>query len=435
MNIAFCNFDFENWRFDLAYKLAKEFNDRGHTCYYYSYKRQVASVFAKVPTRMHLVQFGKYHKSIPLVEHQRYSPEELDNIARYNETLNAMLHRPRKADNELRHKVCIFLEKLRQYHESCKPDLYIIWGGNRFHEKAIATFAQKNGARSFLFELGYFRPFTLTVDEKGLNAENSVPRDPAFFRALYPNAKVDFAALMKPTSAVFTPNHELSKLLGNPSERVLGRDRLARHFAKQKHVDLNKKYVFVPFQVESDTQIVEHSPYIKSMRNLVAITAEAVTDYNLRYNEDLHVIYKPHPVDVDVNLSYIENFLPVYPHAEIAYKESTQDLIAHAELVMTINSTVGIEALLQRKRVITLGNAFYAIPGLATPVTDYDQLPDIMKRVMDSKVDEAFVYRYLKYLREEYFHEIYYEGADPASISSLADRLLARATDVRRRTA
>jgi capsule polysaccharide modification protein KpsS len=278
--------------------------------------------------------------------------------------------------------------------------------------------------RAFLFEFAYFRPFTLTVEEKGLNDYNSVPRDPDFFRRLYSNVEVDFDAILNPSTAVFTPNKDLLHILGNSSNHIEERSKLARQNRQKKPVNLKTRYVFVPFQVESDTQIVEHSPHIKSMRNLVAITAEAVFDYNQRYNDDLRIVYKPHPVDVNLKLDYIEQFIECYPHAEISYAESTPELIANASLVITINSTVGIEALIQKKPVLTLGNAFYAIPGLVSSCKNYDHLHDAIKKALDSEIDVSFVFKYLKYLREEYFQEIYYEGADLDSIRKLADRLL-----------
>lgn len=427
MNIVFCNFDFENWRLDLACKLAAEFNRRGHNCFYYSYKRELATVFSKIDTTMTLVQFLKYQKNeMPLQEYQHFTDKELEDIVNYNQNLNITKNRPPKANVELRKKVKVFLEKLKCHHVTHNPDIYIVWGGNRYHEKAIVTFAKKYHSRAYFFEFGYFRPFTLTIEESGLNDYNSVPRDPEFFRNLYPDVKEDFDSLLKPSTAVLNGNESLSKILGHPPTRVMNRGKLARKFQKRKSINLNKRYVFVPFQVESDTQIIEHSPHIKSMANLVAITAEAVFDYNLKYNDELKVVFKPHPVDVDVKIEYIADLLKYYPHTEIAYTETTQNLLGNATLVITINSTVGIEALTQKKSVITLGNAFYAIPGLANVCKNYDQLPDMIKFTMDTEIDESLVFKYLKYLREEYFHEIYYEGADADSIESLAERLLRR---------
>ena len=40
-----------------------------------------------------------------------------------------------------------------------------------------------------------------------------------------------------------------------------------------------------------------------------------------------------------------------------------KEVLKKAELVITLNSTVGIEALLYGKPVLTLGDAFYNIKG------------------------------------------------------------------------
>lgn len=428
MRVAFCNFDFEPWRVDLASKLAFEFSERGHSCFYYGYKKNVREELEQRGAPIEYVGFPKFNsRKTALTEHFDWTPEELDFITDYNYRLNVVKkRRPSKQDTLFR-KVHVFLQKLKDAQRRHQIDFFVVWGGIRFHERAVVAFAKHYDIPFQMLELGYFRPFTVTVEQEGLNDDNSLPRDEAFYEALYPGETIELSDITSPRTARrgSEAEEEASPESSDPSA-AQSPPRSASAVPPPEAVPaLEGPYVFVPLQVETDSQIIQYSPQLKSMRNLVAIVCEGVLEYNLRYETDLHVVFKPHPVDTSIALGPIEDRLRAYPHASMERAYTSAQLIAGAELVMTINSTVGLEALMQFKPVVTLGNAFYNLPRLVTHCSDYDTLPEALREAVTRTVDEEFILKYLKYLREEYFHEIYYKDADRASVASLVDRLLA----------
>ena len=84
-------------------------------------------------------------------------------------------------------------------------------------------------------------------------------------------------------------------------------------------------------------------------------------------------------------------------------KTATQYLIEHALSVVTINSSVGVEALLYGKRVITAGEAFYNINGLVSVAKNQDELRHYVQNLHKIPVNEGLRNRFLNYLAWDYF--------------------------------
>lgn len=430
LNILFCNFDIEVWRTDLLFKMVKQLDSRGHSCHYYNYKQDISKVAKRnhIPLTFHNVR--EYERNDFCL-----SNNLLEEAGSYSFGLNKRKKNTEVKDDEVKDKIGSFISCTHQIQEVINADIIVVWGGFRFNESSIITYAKAKGVRVVIFEYGYFRPYTLTFETMGLNYNNSLPREAKFYLDKYPDTVIDkaqFEQLVSPKSAVFEPIDPAVKLAFPTRKKKLSIENVFKlknlltkkvREIRRSDLDLNQRYIFVPFQVETDSQIIEFSNKIKSMNNLVALVSEAVDLYNKEFEDDLKVIFKPHPVDKSVNIDYIVSQLDIYSSSLISFKEETIDLIRNAELVMTINSTVGIEALINGKNVITLGSAFYNIDGLVEHCEDYDNLHLAINESLRKDQNFELIFKYIKYLREEYFSEIYYEGADLDSVSKLCDRL------------
>lgn len=238
----------------------------------------------------------------------------------------------------------------------------IIFNGSVCPESVLAAVADP--AERLLVEAG-FLPQTLQIDPKGLNGANSVPRDPAF----YLDTNTDFAALGLPE----TIGHRVSK---------------SRHAP----ITLPDRFVFVPFQVPSDMQITLHSPMVRDMVHFIEILRDAADR-----NPSETFVVKEHP---SFRASVI-GLHPPHPRILFANGNVTGDLIAASRAVLTINSTVGIEALQAAKPVITLGTACYDIPGLTLRDRDAASLDAALAR-HDWRPDERLRRQFLGFLRNVY---------------------------------
>ena len=115
--------------------------------------------------------------------------------------------------------------------------------------------------------------------------------------------------------------------------------------------DARRRRILVPLQVQRDSNIILYSEKIKSMRRLVL---EAI---RLRRNlgQDWDVVVRPHPEEVPDELPNI----PVDPHVKIDSETSLNAQLAESLAVLTVNSTVGLEAAFAGCVPIVFGEGVY----------------------------------------------------------------------------
>ncbi|KAA2313401.1 nitrogen fixation protein FixF [Pseudooceanicola sediminis] len=244
-----------------------------------------------------------------------------------------------------------------------QPDrIAIVYNGSNYPESVLAEVTA--GHPRVFVEAGFF-PATLQVDAKGLNGGNSVPRTPSF----YLDTDEDFAAGGLPA----TVNNRPSKGTFAP-------------------VDLTPGFVFVPFQVPSDMQVTLHSPWVRDMEQFLDVVIAAA-----EANPDQTFVIKEHP---SFKRSVIGLRLD-HPRVIFANGNVTSEMIAQARAVLTLNSTVGIEALLLDKPVITLGDACYNIEGLVLHAGDADALNAALAR-RDWRPDPRLRRQFIGYLWNRY---------------------------------
>ncbi len=267
------------------------------------------------------------------------------------------------------------------------PDIVCLWNGKKFHQAIVVEVAKIVGKKLLFFENGLL-PNSTTMDFRGVNASNSVPREVDFYRGLH-----------------FDKSKKLDTTLQVRSSKK-----------KKRSFDtaLPKRYIFVPFQVAYDTQIIQHSPFIKDMRVLFDMIESISKDV------DISFVFKEHPSD------RVSDYSDLHKRADkklIFCSENTQQLIENAEAVLTINSTVAIEGLLFHKRVIVLGEAFFAIDGIVKTAKNRPGLAKIVKNLSSWKVDEALVDNFLKYLKFSYLLPTSWKNPDQRHYKEIAKRL------------
>ena len=84
----------------------------------------------------------------------------------------------------------------------------------------------------------------------------------------------------------------------------------------------------------------------------------------------------------------------------------TFELVRRSALVLTVNSSVGLEAMLFDKPVVAMGRAFWAIDGLAARAPDASSLAAIMTAPDAIRFDPAARDAFLSFLVGEYYPEL-----------------------------
>lgn len=304
--------------------------------------------------------------------------------------------------------ISAFLQALQLYKayyavlKEKSADAVCIWGA-QYRTALLALAARKQQLAIIHLEHGVL-PFTVAVDLEGINADNSLPRDAAFYRAL-PAA---------PASAT------------NPSLDV-------RQVYPDKHGEnaglsaLPERYIFAPFQVDTDTQILLQSPWIKDMRRFFRVLERVFKQLD---DPQLHLIFKEHPSSES---EYPDLHRAAGKEARIHFVNNhvTQDLIEHAEGIVTINSSVGIESLLFDRPVIVTGRSFYNIPDLVLKAESETELLHALRRIGAFRTDQLLRRNFLHYLETEYLVPGKKFSRDKTHLRTMAARisgLLAQST-------
>lgn len=259
--------------------------------------------------------------------------------------------------------------KFKYYFSRNTPKVICIWNGHRLPEMAIRAAAQEFDIRIAYFENGLI-PKSTTVDFSGVNAFSSIPRARAFYDRYF--LENDCQSLSDTRLLIRKPHKRKLKAGG---EEVAGR------------------YVFVPFQVNFDSQVIINSPWLNSMEEFYSVLFSIIE----LIEEGLTVIIKEHPSDPR---SYTELY---NKHSRIKFVSGdTETFIRNAEAVITLNSSVGIEAAMLEKKVIVLGNACYSIDGMMKVAQTAEELACAINDMRGWSPDIDIVRAFFTYLKKDY---------------------------------
>jgi len=178
------------------------------------------------------------------------------------------------------------------------------------------------------------------------------------------------------------------------------RRRLSKKFYHQP--DYTKKYIYFPLHVPLDFQLTVRE--IRYLNQLSLI--ERIGDI-LPSGCQLYI--KEHPASVGgyeyaalKRLLRNQNIKLIHPNV------NSYDLIANASSIITINSKVGAEALMQGKAVIVLSNPYYAQARGAITLGDIQELPKVAfgYKNKTSEIDFGFLQRvYCNSFKGELYNE------------------------------
>jgi capsular polysaccharide export protein len=226
----------------------------------------------------------------------------------------------------------------RSYEQHYTLTTVCLWNGFDISQRVLQQVIKQKGGTVWYFENGTL-PDTTAMDAAGINADNSFPRH----------------------IKLFTPT---------------------AYPVKTCHT-----YVLVPFQVELDTQILYYSPWIVNMRQFYVVLETMVKSLNVQF------LIKLHPKERD---PYHD--LRQKNNAAITFTtEPITPLIKASCAVLTVNSSVGMEALSYGKPVLVCGRACY--DSIAIPTTHDAMLYHALKHLSAWTPNYAAIHHYMHYLR------------------------------------
>mgnify|MGYP000027895315 CR=1 FL=1 len=250
------------------------------------------------------------------------------------------------------------------------PKVVCMWNGHRLPEMAIRAASKGHEIRIAYFENGLL-PQTTTLDFSGVNAFSSIPRAAEFYERYSQNN--DCRSLVSTSLLSRKPHKYKTEISG--SMGGVGR------------------YIFIPFQVNFDSQVIINSPWLNSMESFYSMLLSVVD----LIDSELTFVIKEHPSDPRV---YKECYVG---HSRIKFVASdTEGLIRGAEAIITLNSSVGIEAAMLERKVVVLGNACYAIDGIMQVAQTEVELVDIINDIHNWSPNIETTRAFFSYLKADY---------------------------------
>lgn len=265
------------------------------------------------------------------------------------------------------------IRSLHKLVETYPVATVVVWNGQQLFARASAVGAKQKDIPIRFLEIANL-PGMIFADPEGVNASSLLASRPNILDGL---PSVDESIHQKwisdyeqskanpPPQSRITLSQKISSIINFLLKKVtagvcqrsmssLKRSVPARSHPKSERIsreDLKDlSYIFLPLQVCGDTQLKLHS----TIDNVAAVRIAHAKASEL----GSELLVKIHPAEFDnALLSSITEL-----QKELGFRLISgpiTDVIKFSKLVVTINSTVGLEALIYDVNLLTLGNSFY----------------------------------------------------------------------------
>jgi hypothetical protein len=249
-----------------------------------------------------------------------------------------------------------------------------MWNGQGGRRRTLVMVAQRAGLHTLFAELAPIAGH-VTLDPQGVNAAGMLPLDAGYYRA-WGAAHADGGAVARWRERLVARTGVKRESLGNSG---------------------GAPFLFVPLQVRGDTQISVHGGWIRSVPDFINEVARAAEYLPAGWR----VVFREHPSDRVGNAAQLARL--VGPRVVVDNATDTFELVRRAEGVVTVNSSVGMQALLFGKPVLALGRANYTVPGVVATAGGAEGLAEAFAGARDWTIDSELTEAFLRFLAEEYY--------------------------------
>ncbi|MDO6589263.1 capsular biosynthesis protein [Loktanella sp. D2R18] len=274
----------------------------------------------------------------------------------------------------------------RTYFEKHPDRVAVAWNGLNGTRRVFMDAAKDARAKTLYFELSPFKG-RITVDPCGVNYRNGLPR----------------------TAAPYV--HWAKKHADDDGWRKLGTTIVARTGQQAPNAaatprPLNEKFIFIPLQVPGDSQLRLFGGAFPTVEQVIDAVAEAA-----KYLPDgWHARLKEHPTSP---IKFGDRIAQLaHPQLVLDNVTDTFTQVAAARAVVTVNSSVGLEAMFFEKPVAAIGDCFWAIDGIANHCPTQDALNALFAQPETLSYDPQARNGFLNFLSQHYYPELDHDGPD-----------------------
>ena len=283
------------------------------------------------------------------------------------------------------------------------------------HRIAIEE-ARNLGVEAWVFELGYLRPNYVTLERDRVNARSNLNKPAAFYRELPQCDQLPQNIVLDPgwrwrkawkaptfiqhaftRYPIIEGEHKLQPSPGFLWCQVRGTWRYWLYRWQEKAVKQRLlehcSFFLAVLQVSSDSQIQMGSPY----RGMHDFIEDVIRSFAGHAHASDHLAFKHHPRDRGYNnyaslIRLLAKQYGVSGRVHYFHDGPLSRYLRTCRGVITVNSTVGLQALFHAVPTKTMGNTFYNLEGLT------DQKPLDAFWCDPQPSDRALFYRFYNHL-------------------------------------
>jgi len=253
----------------------------------------------------------------------RKNPHILSSTRKFNTRLNAIR----------------YIKRVNEIVDEVSPDVICIWNGlTGLVANSLRLISDKRKLKCYFLERGLYKD-SLFIDRSGVNG---------------------FSNLSSINQAGLGCSVEIKKII------------------------LKHRKVFIPLQVQSDTNIIYNSPFL-TMREFILHIYELYSTLNIE------LIVRPHPEEVETDLN-----LPNLPGITYTTENSVDYWIENTDATITINSTVGLESIIKDKPTFSFGRSIYSNKKASIDVKSGSEIVNYFKKGNYTSVSGKHLLNYIE---------------------------------------
>lgn len=255
----------------------------------------------------------------------------------------------------------------------------ICWNGMKGFRYLFMLAAKQLGHETIYLEECPL-PNRISVDRQGINFGNSLPRKKDFFLK-WAEKNSDLTGKWPSIRDEITPRAPAIGVSSTVADTDL----------------TESKFIFCPLQVPGDSQLTVYGDQCDTVEKTIS-ALHACSEF---LPAGFHFRLKEHPsakkrLTESIKALETDRF-------RLDNASDTCELIKKAEGVVTVNSSVGLEALFFDRPVAVLGHAFYAIDGIVKKLSSTSDLAEWVDEIAAGRFNSEEKNALLDYLVEVHF--------------------------------
>ena len=159
---------------------------------------------------------------------------------------------------------------------------------------------------------------------------------------------------------------------------------------------MNIPFTYFPLNIEEELSMLHYAPFFTNQIEVLKHIAKSLPiNHKLYVKEHTFAEFRGwHTISEYKEMMEIPNLILVHP------SYSSDELVKHSKLVVTVRGTASFDAAIQNKPSIIFGDIPFTILPSVYKVKSLTELPNLIKTALETPVNSQSVLKYFKLMDE-----------------------------------